>query len=255
MRILRAEIQKLLASSYTRAMALTAFGVGVLLSVFDGIGMLAEPERALDPDAVAAFYTDTVYLAWIFPAILGLLLMTSEFRWGTAIHTFLQTPRRGVVVAWKMVAAMLGGAIIALSSLLGAFATATVILTVVGDFATPEPARLIGGTVGLILVGMVIAPLGVAVGALIRAQLAALAIFLGWMLLVEQAAAVALGPAGRYLPGALVPPALSLEWSATDLTGIFSSAVTPLSATLFLAGWAVLMGVVASYTTLRRDID
>jgi len=255
MKILKAEVQKLLASSYTRAIGLTAFGVGVVLSVFDGINMLAQPERALDPELVANFYTDTVFLAWLFPAILGILLMTSEFRWGTAIHTFLQTPKRGMVVLWKMLAAVLGGALIALASLAGAFITATVILTIVGDYALPEPGRLIGGTVAMVIIGMIGAPLGVAVGALIRAQLAALAVFLGWMLLVEQAAAVALGPAGIYLPGAMIPRALSLEWTATGLSGIFTEPITPISAMIFLAIEAVLLGVIASYTTLRKDIE
>lgn len=255
MNILSAEIQKLLASSYTRAIALTAFGVGVVLSVFDGINMLAEPERALDATLVANFYTDTVYLAWLFPAILGVLLMTSEFRWGTAIHTFLQTPKRGVVLAWKMLASALGGALIALASLAGAFITATVILTVVGDYSLPEPGRFIGATVAMILVGMIGAPLGVAVGALIRAQLAALAVFLGWMLLVEQAVAVALGPAGIYLPGAMIPRALSLEWTAAGLAGVLSEPITPISAMIFLAIEAVVLGVIASYTTMRKDIE
>ena len=255
MRVLTAEIRKLFASSYTRAMALTAFGVGIVLSVFDGINMLAQPERALDAGLVANFYTDTVYLAWVFPPVLGLLLMTSEFRWGTAIHTFLQTPRRGVVVGWKMLASTLGGAVIALASLLGAYLTATVVLVAVGDFVAPEPGRLIGATVGMILTGAASAPLGVAIGALVRAQLAALAIFIGWIFLVEGALGAVAGPLGPYLPGQLMPQAVSLEWTSADLMSVLSTPLTPLSAVVYLAIWAVLMGIIASYTTLRRDID
>lgn len=255
MRLFSQELQKIIASGYTRAIALTAFLVGVVLTVFDGVGFLAEPERAQDATQVANLYTDTVYLAWIFPAVLGILLMTSEFRWGTAVQTFLQTPRRGVVVTWKMLAATLGGLIVALSSLAGAFLAATVILQVVGEPSSPEWGRLIGGSVGLVLVGVVTAPLGVAVGALVRSQLVALGVFIGWVLLVEQVAALVFGPVGVFLPGALIPVAVSLEWTAGDLSGIFADAVTPLSAALYLAVEAALMGAIASYTTLRRDID
>ena len=255
MKILTAEIQKLLASSYTRAMVFTALGVGVVLSVFDGISMLGEPARALDSELVANFYTDTVYAAWVFPPILGLLLMTSEFRWGTAVHTFLQTPRRGVVVAWKMVASMVGGALVGLASLIGAYATATVVLFAVGDFVAPEPSRLIGASVGMILTGMAVAPLGVAVGALVRAQLAALAILIGWIFLAEGALGALLGPLSVYLPGALMQRAVSLEWTQADLVGVFSEPATPLSAVLFLGVWAVVVGLVASVTTMRKDID
>ena len=255
MRVLKAEIQKLFASSYTRAMALTAFGVGIVLSVFDGINMLAAPERALDPTLVANFYTDTVYLAWVFPPVLGLLLMTSEFRWGTAIHTFLQTPRRGVVVGWKMLASTLGGALIAGASLLGAYLTATAVLLAVGDFAAPDSGRLVGATVAMILTGAVSAPLGVAIGALVRAQLAALAIFIGWIFLVEGALGAVAGPLGVYLPGQLMPRAVSLQWTPEALTAALSTPLSPLSAVVYLAVWAVLMGIIASYTTLRKDID
>lgn len=255
MRLLSQELLKIANQSATLALAITAFAVTAVLTLFSGATILAEPSLAADPGQMTGLYTDTVYLAWIFPPILGIVLITGEYRFGTAIQTFLQTPRRAVVLWTKMLAATLGGAVIAVASLAGAYFTAWIIGAVAGDAAGPESGRLVGASLALIVGAMVLAALGIAVGALIPSQLPALAVFLGWMLLLEQIVAALLGPVGPYLPGALVPRAMSLELNASGLAVAFDGVLTPLTALVFLAGWAAIVGVIAQMTSLRRDID
>lgn len=254
MRLVRQELGKLFSVGTTTSLMLIAFAVGIVLTVFSGVSILAEPERAGDVVEVTNLYTDTVYLAWVFPPLVGVLFMTGEFRMGTAVHTFLQTPRRGSVVAAKMLASVVGGAAVALSSLAGAFLTAAVITQVAGDPVMPDMDRVLGALVGLVGTGAVVAPMGVAVGTLVRSQLAALGIFLGWVLLIEQVFVGLLGPAGVYMPGALMTRAVSLELGSATLTDLYGG-LTPLIAIVILGAEAVVLAVIASYTTLRRDID
>ena len=255
MRLFTQELVKLAGQSATLALALTALGVGAVLTLFGGVTFLAEPERAGDVAQITGLYTDTVYLAWIFPPILGIVSMTGEFRFGTAVQTFLQTPKRGVVLATKMLAMAVGGLVIATASLAGAYLTAWIVGLLAGDPASPEAGRFFGATVALLAAGAVLGPLGVAVGALIRSQLPALAIFLGWVLLLEQILAGLLGPAGSYLPGSLIPRAMSLDLSPAGLDIALAGALTPLTAIVYLALQAVMLAIVANVTTLRRDID
>ena len=254
MKLLRQEINKLFSVGTTTALVFIAFAVGIVLTVFAGVPVLAEPERAGDVVEVTNLYTDTVYLAWVFPPLMGVLFMTGEFRMGTAVHTFLQTPRRGAVVAAKMAASVVGGAIVALASLAGAFLTATVITQIAGDPVMPDMDRLLGATVGLVGTGAMVAPMGVAVGTLVRSQLAALGIFLGWVLLIEQVFVGLLGPAGVFMPGALMTRAVSLDFGTATLTDLYGG-LTPLVAIVLLGVEAIVLAMIGSVTTLRRDID
>lgn len=254
MRLVRQEIGKLFSLGTTTSMILIAFSAGIVLTVFSGVSVLAEPERAGDIVEVTNLYTDTVYLAWVFPPLVGILFMTGEFRLGTAVHTFLQTPRRGSVVAAKMLASVVGGATVALASLAGAFLTATAIVQIAGDPVMPDMDRVLGALVGLVGTGAVVAPMGVAIGTLVRSQLAALGIFLGWVLLIEQVFVGILGPAGVYLPGALMTRAVSLDLGHATLEQLYGG-LTPIIAIVILGVEAVILAVIASYTTLRKDID
>lgn len=254
MRLVRQEIGKLFSVRTTTSLILIAFAVGVILTVFSGVSILAEPERAGDVVEVTNLYTDTVYLAWVFPPLVGILFMTGEFRLGTAVHTFLQTPRRGSVVAAKMLASVVGGAVVALASLAGAFLTVAVITQIAGDPVTPNLDRVFGALIGLVGTGAAVAPMGVAVGTLVRSQLAALGIFLGWVLLIEQVFVGLLGPAGVFLPVALMTRAVSLDLGTATLGELYGG-LTPYVAIVILAAQAAVLAIIASYTTLRRDID
>ncbi len=255
MKLLSQEWKKLIGSGQTVAMLITAFAVGIVLTFFDGVPILGEPENALDPERVTSLYTGTIYLAWIFPPILGVLSVTSEFRLGTAIATFLQTPNRGTVLVAKMVMGGVGGALTAVVSMLGAYVTAFGITMTVPSAATPAMAPLVGAVLGMATTGFAMGMFGVAVGALVRAQLASLAILLGWLLFVEGIIVGIIGQAGMILPGQLVLYSVSAPGDGTYFTQLIQGGMTAFVAFVGILVWAIALGVIASVTTLRKDID
>jgi len=219
------------------------------------VPILGEPENALDPERVSNLYTGTIYLAWIFPPILGALSVTSEFRLGTAIATFLQTPNRTRVLFAKMIIAGVGGAVSGALSMLGAFITAFGIVATAPSAASPDPSQLIGAVLGMTTAGFAMGMFGAAVGALIRAQLASLAVILGWLLFVEGIIVGIIGQAGIFLPGQMVLFAVSAPGDGTYFTQVIQGGMTSFVAVLGIMAWAVIVGLIASVTTLRKDID
>ena len=255
MRLLTQEWKKLIGSGQTTALFITVFAVGVVLTFFDGVSILGEPETARDAKRVSDLYTGTIYLAWIFPPILGALSVTSEFRLGTAIATFLQTPNRTRVLFAKMIVAGLGGALAGFLSMMGAFVAAFGIVATAPSAASPDAAQLIGAVLGLMTAGFAMGMFGAAVGALIRAQLASLAVILGWLLFVEGIIVGIIGQAGIVLPGQLVLFAVSAPGDGTYFTQVIQGGMTAFVAVLGIIGWSVIVGFIASVTTLRKDID
>jgi len=255
MRLLTQEWKKLIGSGQTLALLITVFAVGIVLTFFDGVPILGEPENALDPARVTSLFTGTIYLAWIFPPILGALSVTSEFRLGTAIATFLQTPNRTRVLFAKMIIGGVGGALTGLVSMVGAYATAFGIVATAPSAATPDPAPLIGAVIGMVTTGFAMGMFGVAVGALIRAQIASLAIILGWLLFVEGIIVGVIGQAGMVLPGQLVLYSVSAPGDGTYFTHVIQGGMTAFVAFVGIIGWAIIVGLIASLTTLRKDID
>jgi ABC-2 type transport system permease protein len=255
MRLLAQEWKKITGSGQTLALMLTVIAVGVVLTFFDGVQILGEPANALDQTLVSNLFTGTMYLAWIFPPILGVLMVTSEFRLGTAISTFLLTPNRPRVLVAKMVIGGVGGAIAGALSMLSAFVTAWFIVGTAPDSVAPDASQMVGAVVGMVTTGFALGAFGVALGALIRAQLASLFVLLGWMLFVEGILVGIIGPAAIILPGQLVQFSVTAPGDISYLTGAFAGGMTSLLAFFGIVLWSVVIAAIASLTTLRKDID
>ena len=60
-------------------------------------------------EAIDSVYANGIS-GYIFAIIIGILLMAGEFRHGTAVATFLTSPKRGAVVANKLGIAAIAGA-------------------------------------------------------------------------------------------------------------------------------------------------
>jgi len=255
MRLLTQEWKKLIGSRQTLALLITVFGVGIALTVLDGVSILGEPETAQNAERVSDLYTGTIILAWIFPPILGALSVTSEFRLGTAIATFLQTPNRTTVLLAKMIIGGVGGAMTGAMSMVSAYLTAFAIVTTAPSAATPDVSQLIGAVVGMVTAGFAMGMFGVVVGALIRAQIASLAVILGWLLFVEGIIAGMVGQLGIFLPGKLVLFAVYAPGDSSYFTQVIEGGMTAPVAVVGIIAWALIVGLIASVTTLRKDID
>lgn len=145
-------------------------------------------------------------IAPLFALILGMTIVTNEFRHGTITATLLVSPVRERVVAAKAIGAALVGFAFALFNVFVIGAVVLPWLAAIGDPAhvgAGEVWRAIGR---VLLAAALSGVLGAAVGALVHSQVAALVGTLVWLLLGEHIAVALLGlvdadGVSGYLPG------------------------------------------------------
>lgn len=215
------------------------------------------PEESLPPTV----YSTATSIGYVFPLILGALAVTSEFRYQTLTPTFLAQPRRGVVLAAKLVVLGLAGAVFGLASLIATVGLGAPVLglmdipTALGE---PETWMLFGR---VILSMALWAMIGVGVGTLIPNQIASIVIVLAFTqflepilrfgtAFIEWTAAI-----GRFLPGAASDALVGA--SVYTAFGAGTSLVEPLEwwqGGLVLAAYGIVIAIAGAFTTWRRDV-
>lgn len=192
------------------------------------------------PAAITGLFS-VIGSASVIALLIGILAFTGEYRHGTVTDTFLTEPHRWKVIVAKCVVAAAMGVLLALA------AAATVVVLVLLFLPDPHaPVSLgtvVGPTVGAAVVYALYAVLGVAVGALITNQLAAVMVGILWMLVIEGIIGALLPSVAPWLPGGAAQAVVG----ATD-------GMSPALGVTLLLGYAVALGAVATGTTLRRDI-
>ena len=179
----------------------------------------------------------------ILSLAVGVTLSAGEFRHGTVIDTYLTEPRRERVVVAQLAAGLVAG-------LVAGIAAAA---TAVGVTWAWCGARGVGldaavaarSAAGVLLWQALYTVLGVALGAVVRAQAAAIVAAVVWLFVAETAVSQLAGPVGRWLPAT----AASALGNAPD-GGLLPQA----GGGLVLAGWAVVAGLGAVAFTRRRDL-
>jgi ABC-2 type transport system permease protein len=187
-------------------------------------------------------------LVSIFSLILGIVGMAGEYRHKTVTDTFLGTPRRGRVVADKLVVYAAAGVAVGLvSSVVSTTVTAFWMSGKGGSLDLSDPAvwRTLAGCV---VWNACFAAIGVGLGALIRNVVGAIAVALAWIALVEGIVNQLLGDLGKWLPFA---SGVALE----DIPAANVQQLPPWGGGLVLATYAVVFAAVAVSTTVRRDVS
>ena len=160
-----------------------------------GVALLEETEGVRQ----AALHVTSTGAALVI--VLGIIISAGEYRTQTATDTFLTTPRRSRVVAAKLaIGAVLGLALGALSAAVG--------LPVAYLWFEAEGAAFPAGDAevwltlgGVVLYASLFAILGVAIGCLVRNQVAAIVSALIFVLLLEQLLTQAGASIAEWLPG------------------------------------------------------
>jgi ABC-2 type transport system permease protein len=246
-----AEISKLRTVRVT--WILTVFGVlfvalGASLILFGAFGEPFAGTAGEVADVVAAPGGNSIIVL-----VVALLSMTTEFRHGTIGRTLQLTPSRTAVLLAKMAAA----AVYAVLFLALSLALVTVLLVVASvqqdialDVGAPAYEAAWQGLVALVLTAL----LGVAFGALVRAQVVAVTVALVWVFAVEQLFVGLLPEVGRWLPfQALNSLFLSEAQTANAPPGTFIVHEPATALGVFLA-WVVAFGLAAVVLMRRRDV-
>lgn len=221
------------------------------------VGSSFDPRSAA---GVTSVYTAGVQIGYLLTLTVGVMVIGSEYRHKLATATFLATPRRWVVVAAKVVALAVISCVYGLLSLGTGFAVGASVLSAKGFSPVPDAGYITRSLALSLLVLVVWSLIGLGVGVLIRNQVAALLLAVGFAWIIEPIAAMALGFAkwewakdmAKYFPssasqavmgGAQVqgPDAAAqvLSWQAGALT---------------LVAYAAAMALLGLVLTTRRDI-
>ncbi|MGW1344488.1 ABC transporter permease [Kribbella sp. NPDC002412] len=251
-KLVRAEFTKLFSTRLWLWMLVGAVG---LTALFIGltIGLEGRPENPgppLDSAQGQQSLFSSAGAATVFTVVLGIIAMTGEYRHQTITATFLVTPRRGRVVAAKVIAYALAGLGIGLVNVLVAVAIAVPWLRAkdIGISLTTNgiPATLLGVLLGLAIFTVI----GVGIGALVRNQVAAVTATLVYSLVVESF--VALLPTIRdyfkYFPGGAFSGLTNSYQPDVSFLGAWQSG-------LLLLGYGVVFAVLGGVLTTRRDIS
>lgn len=271
---IRSEIRKIFTTRLWWGMAIGMAVLAALIAL--GFAALVGTEFGEDPSTgsnpFARMTVGTAQLIYnagivqnfttLFPLALGVLLITSEYRHKTITATFLSTPRRWVVLASKLVAVAVIGAIYAVVHTGASVAGGGLLLVGKG-----EPTLLGEGAVwqslGIgILAFIVWTLLGFGFGMLVRNQVAAVLIAVGVAFIAHIALNIIFSIQEWETPGLFLPGNLTTGMLVTvDPTGGGPEpAYNPyfefwwISA-LVLAGYGAALAVAGSILTSRRDIS
>jgi ABC-type transport system involved in multi-copper enzyme maturation permease subunit len=101
-----AELLKIRSTRTTVGLVLGMVGLILLFSLLSGL-LTKAPNLVTTEDQRSLLSVGT--FAGVFAALAGIMLVTSEYRYGTIRPTFLVTPRRTRVLAGKLAAGLLAG--------------------------------------------------------------------------------------------------------------------------------------------------
>jgi len=248
--LVRAELLKLRTVRLPLWLLLTTLALvvlGVCVTVLTA-GLEGAPLQRDDP-ALLARSVASASSGSVVVLVLGVLTLTQEFRFGTATPSFLVTPRRSRVLVAKLIAIAVTGLGFALVSAALAVGLSAVLLPL-RDGAVTWDRTVLEVLLGVVLVMVLYGPIGIAVGALVRNQIAAVVGSLAWIFIVEQLLVALLPEVGRWTPGGASSAVLQLGDLATtrgDLLPVWGGA-------LLLIAYAVVLSLLAARLTLRRDL-
>lgn len=249
--LLDAELLKMRSTRATALLVLATLLLAALTVATSVPGVIEQnsPISLDDPGLLANMVGNGFGAPQVLMTLLGVLAFTQEFRYGTITSTYLGEPRRTRVLVAK-------GLSLTLASLVITTVTLAVTLTLSialirsqdGDvtLAAQFWQTVAAGFVVMAAYGVV----GVAIGALIPNQIAAVVGVLIWMLAVEQMVVPLLPEVGRWMPWGAATSLLQLGTSY-GFDGVFLSA--PMGG-LLLAGYTAAAAALALVVTPRRDV-
>ena len=253
--LIAAEVLKLRT---TRSLwILVTVGLAIACGFVVLITALGTPEGLAEKDVLIALALAGSPVGLVM-LVLGVLGMAGEFRHGTITYTFLATPRRGRVVLLKLCVYLLAGAGAAALTLVMMQLVITIMLAIRGL----DPLWPHGDTwwfyLRIMLTTGLFAAFGVAVAALLRSQVLAVALIMSWMVLEATIVPPILELVGWGRVQAWLPLQVFLQ--ATGLVDRLSNGeatqllLTPNRAMLIGVGYIAVVAVAAVLTTMRRDV-
>lgn len=244
-RLFAAELVKLRTLRSTWGFLLVALLFGGLVAA-GNIGGSSESDR-LDPELQFRIVLDAAFPGSILALLLGIILVTNEFRHGTIARTLLASPRRPRFVGVKLFTGGVTGALLMAAMIVVIAVTAVIWL---GVLDVPlEAGEAADAMWRALLVASLAGVLGAGIGGSVHSQVGALVGALLWMFVLEPICWVILGlldldGVSEYFPAAALGG--TVDTSDEGLSWARSVAVA--------LAWTGVAAVLAVLRTSRRDI-
>lgn len=182
---------------------------------------------------------------YVFTLCLGVIGMAGEYRHGTIGHLFVAAPQRWQIVVAKVVSYAIAGAVFGAMAVLLVFSIGAAGLSIKDvdvrmDGALPPKVAL-----GTVLACSLAAVIGVGLAALVKEQVVALMIGVGWTLVIDTFLSAAVPEVNKYFPGGAITALLR---QSTD--NVLSQGL----AVLLLAGYAAAFAIAGTLVAQRRDL-
>ncbi len=217
------------------------------------------PTEILPP----TLYSTATAIGYVFPLLIGTLMVTTEFRHKTLTPTFLATPRRGLVLGAKILVGVLMGVLFGVVGVVSSVAPGAAFLAAYGldtELTSVDTWALFGR---MILAFVLWVFVGIGVGALVRNQVGAIVGVLVFTQFIEPvgraiaALAQEVTNVIRFLPGAASDALVGASVYDMGLaaSGAASDPLEWWAGGLVLLAYGVVFVVLGHLVSWRRDVS
>ena len=226
----------------------------VVLVALVGIGAAAEVgSRSLDERSGLDFQyalVDLIGISSLLAIILGITIVTTEFRHGTITPTLLATPGRERVLAGKAIAGVLIAILFAAMAIIVVLVVASIYTSIDGGQLELADGEVVKRAATNVLGVVLWLLMGLAIGSVVHSQVAALVGTLVWLFLVETLlvglfSLLDIDAVQEYLPFHALDGA---DGTGGDNLLSYGPALA------VTCGWIALLGAAGLVRTSRRDI-
>lgn len=246
-KIIRAEFRKLFSTQVwfwllSAAVAVTALVVIARLASSGGVTSYADAVDTLNSGVTA----------YIVVFVLGILGVTTEYRYQTITPTVLATPSRWTLVGAKMLTYAIVGALYAVACMIVELAIALPWLSAKGYHLALTSHHVPRALLGLFLVVALFGTIGMGIGALLRNQIVAVSVGVIFVLILNNL--ISAIPKVRvifpYTPNGAVQSILNHGTRHFDGYTLFAFG----GGVVVLVFWAIIPAIVGARLTMTRDI-
>jgi ABC-2 type transport system permease protein len=241
-RQVKAELLKVRSTRTTIGLLLGMIALILLFTLLTGL--LASVSALHTAEDQRAFLS-LADLAGVFSALAGVMLVASEYRYGTMRPTILFTPHRSRVLASKVIAGILAGIAFSIVGEAIGWALGYAIINGRGIpfvLSSGDSVQLMLGGLGSVALWGAI---GVGLGAMLRNQVGAVITLLAWAFVVNPLPFGLVPSIGRFMP----------TYAGDALIGLTTSHLLPaVAGGVVLVGWTALLAAVGIALTARRDV-
>jgi hypothetical protein len=242
MSFLRSEWLKLWTTRTTWVMlGIGLLGEALFAGLYTGLASLSKIERQLGEGEI----TTGIGLLMVLMLVLGVLVITTEFRHGTSSSTFLASPKRYPALLAKLGASLLVGLLAGLAFVVVNGGLALGLASGRGG-TLPSASDLDSVYAGVVVSFALLAAFGFGVGAIVRNQVGAIIAAIAFFFVLSPLPELLPGSIGEYFPA----QALGALHGQVEGNGTLGQ----VDGGLVLAAWAAALVAIGIALVCRRDV-